>query len=161
QLAVWAKGAQRKDEDARRMRRAIADCRNLQALGRTHPSLAALVQDLLSRRVGVYRSLLEDRHDEITDPESLADAVALAARLREARDRGAELWLPRMGGVEIALKGILVAIGFRTVTLGGDPPPGAEHVRPDETPTVGIVLGVFKAAQLLEIEDVGDPFDSF
>ncbi|MGH7617730.1 MAG: ATP-dependent helicase, partial [Gemmatimonadaceae bacterium] len=59
QLAIWAKGAQRKDEDARRMRRAIADCRNLQALGRTHPSLGALVQDLLSRRVGVYRSLLE------------------------------------------------------------------------------------------------------
>ncbi len=161
QLAIWAKGAQRKDEDARRMRRAIADCRNLQALGRTHPSLAALVQDLLSRRVGVYRSLLEDRHDEITDPESLADVVALAARLRGARDRAAELWLPRMGGVEIALKGILIAIGFRTVTLGGAPPTGAEHIRPDETPSVGIVLGVFKAAQLLEIEDVGDPFDSF
>jgi len=161
QLAIWAKGAQRKDEDARRMRRAIADLRNLQALGRTHGSLASLVQDLLSRRVGVYRSLLEDRHDEISDPETLADVVALAGRLREARDRGAVLWLPRMGGVEIALKGILIAIGFRTVTLGGDPVPRAEHIRPDETPSVGIVLGVFKAAQLLEIEDVGDPFDSF
>jgi superfamily I DNA/RNA helicase len=162
QLSIWAKGGNRKDEDARRMRRALADWRNLQALGKSHPSLAALIQDLLSRRVGAYRSVLEDRHDEISDPESLADVVALAARLRDARNRRARIWMPRMNGAEIALKGILTSIGFRTVTLAGDgPSPDAERILGDETPSVGIVLGVFKAAQLLEIEDVGDPFDSF
>jgi DNA polymerase III epsilon subunit-like protein len=67
-----------------------------------------------------------------------------------------------MNGVEIAVKGMLAAIGFKTVVLGGDGPmAGAECLHGDETPSVGIVLGVFKAAQLLEIEDVGDPFDSF
>jgi superfamily I DNA/RNA helicase len=162
QLSTWARGKDRKDEDARRMRRALADWRNLEALGKSHPTLAALIQDLLSRRVGVSHSVLEDRHDEISDPESLPDVVSLAARLRAARDRAATIWMPRMNGAEIALKGILTSIGFRTVTLGGDePPPGAECLLGDETPSVGIVLGVFKAAQLLEIEHVGEPFDSF
>jgi superfamily I DNA/RNA helicase len=162
QLRIMARGPNRKDEDARRIRKAMADWRNLEALGKSHPTLAALVQDLLSRRVGVYRSVLEDRHDEISDPEALPDVVALAARLREARDRAAEIWMPRMNGVEIALRGILLSVGFRTVTLGSDAPsPDAERILPDDTPSVGIVLGLFKAAQLLEIEDVGEPFDDF
>jgi DNA polymerase III epsilon subunit-like protein len=66
-----------------------------------------------------------------------------------------------MGGVEIALKGMLGAIGFTKVQLAGDPPDGAECIGPDDVPSVGIALGVFKAAQLLEMDDVAPAFRNF
>ena len=59
--------------------------------------LRSLVQELLSRRVGRTRSVLDDRHDEISDPAGLPDVVALAARLAAARERNGELWIERDG----------------------------------------------------------------
>ena len=48
------------------------------------------------------------------------------------------------------------------MTLGGDAPRrDAERIDADDAPSVGIVLGVFKAAQLLEMDDVGAAFDNF
>ncbi len=76
QLDRMAARLPRGDENGRQIRRALADRRNLQAARRQHASLAALVQELLSRRVGKLRSVLDDRHDEITDPASLPDVVA-------------------------------------------------------------------------------------
>ncbi len=64
-------------------------------------------------------SVLADRHDEISDPASLADVVALASRLKAARERNVEVCIPCLGGVEIALKGMLAGIGFNRVRLGG------------------------------------------
>ena len=151
----------RAHETARQIRRALADWKNLAALGKNHTTLASLVQELLSRRVGAVRSVLDDRHDEITDPASLSDVVALAARLASARNRNCEIWMPRMGGVEIALKSMLAAIGFKRVTLGGRRVAGAECIEPGAVPSVGIALGVFKAAQLVEMDHLGAPFNSF
>jgi len=161
QLKYMAARLPRAHENARQIRRALADWRNLAALGKNHTTLGSLVQELLSRRVGTVRSVLDDRHDEITDPASLPDVVALAARLQAARDRDAEIWLPRMGGVEIALKGILAAIQFKHVRLAGEPPFGAECIEPDDVPSVGLALGLFKAAQLIEMDDFGAAFNSF
>ena len=153
----------RAHESARQIRRALADWRNLEALGKSHTTLASLVQELLSRRVGTMRSVLDDRHDEISDPASLPDVVALAERLRAAREHHREIWMPRMGGVEIALKGLLAGIGFTRVALGGDGPlsAGAECVGPDDASSVGLALGMFKAAQLVEMDEFGAAFSSF
>lgn len=151
----------RAHENGRQIRRALTDWRNLEALGKNHTALGPLVQELLSRRVGTIRSVLDDRHDEIHDPAELADVRRLADRLQAARERHAEVWLPRMNGVEIALKGLLTAIGFKSITLGGDCPDGAEKIEPDDVTSVGISLGVFKAAQLLEVDDFGAAFSSF
>jgi len=161
QLNHMAAHFPRTHESGRQIRRALADWRNLDALGKRNGTLGSLVQDLLSRRVGRTRSVLDDHLDEISDPASLPDVVALASRLRAARERYAEIWMPRMGGVEVALKGMLTAIGFNTLRLGGDCPPGAERIGPDDVPSVGLPLGVFKAAQLMEMNDVVAAFTNF
>ncbi|MEO7086746.1 MAG: UvrD-helicase domain-containing protein [Gemmatimonadaceae bacterium] len=164
QLNHMAQRLPRAHENGRQIRRALTDWRNLDALGKRHTTLRALVQELLSRRVGRMRSVLDDRADEISDPvrePELADVIALAGRLRAARARSAEVWMPRMGGVEIAIKGILTAIGFTRVTLAGSRPADAEAIEPNETPSVGLMLGVFKAAQLIEIDEPGAAFENF
>jgi DNA polymerase III epsilon subunit-like protein len=86
--------------------------------------------------------------------------VRLTARLRAARDRHAEIWMPRMGGIEIALKGMLGSLGF-TVRLAGEPGADCVRIGPDDVPSVGIALGVFKAVQLLEMTDAAAAFTDF
>jgi DNA helicase II / ATP-dependent DNA helicase PcrA len=151
----------RADADARRVRRALTDWRNLAAVASRYGTLGSLVQDLLSRRVGNIGSVLDSNHDAISDPASNPEVVALAARLRVARVRRRVIWMSRMGGVEIALKGMLAAIGITDVRLGGAPPQGAEQIGPTETPSLGVALGLFKAAQLLEMEGSEDTFKNF
>jgi superfamily I DNA/RNA helicase len=63
QLKYMAARLPRAHENGRQIRRALADWRNLAALGKNHATLGALVQELLSRRVGKVRSVLDDRHD--------------------------------------------------------------------------------------------------
>lgn len=161
QLRRMASHLPRADESARQIRRALADWKNLEAVGKQHATLTALVTELLSRRVGKLRSVLDDRHDEISDPASFPDVVALATRLREARARRATVWIPPMGGIDIPIKGMLVDIGINAER--GDGPPGADTVRiaPDDVPSVGLPLGVFKAAQLVEMGDTAAAFTSF
>jgi superfamily I DNA/RNA helicase len=151
----------RHDETARQIRRALVDWRNLEALVKRHSNLAPLVQDLLSRRVGKIRSVLEDRHDEIRDPASIPEVVALEKRLDDARRRRASVSLPRVGGAEIGLQAILAAVGITAVRPDGEPPPGAEAIAANECPETGLALGVFKAAQLLEMEELDEAFGDF
>jgi DNA polymerase III epsilon subunit family exonuclease len=159
-LGHMAERLPRADETGQHVRRALYHWRNLDALGRRHTTLAGLVHELLSRRVGATRSALDERHDEISDPAALPDVVRLAERLREAREKHLTVWMPRMGGVDVALKGILSALGF-TVRLGGAAPADALRVTPDDAPSVGLALGVFKAAQLLEMAHGSAAFTSF
>ena len=160
QLNQMASRLPRADENGRQIRRALTDWKNLDALSKRHSTLRALVQELLSRRVGRARSVLDDRRDELTDPAGLPDVVALSTRLAAARARNGELWMERMGGVEIALKNLLASIGCNVV-LGGECPTGAERIDPNSTPSVGLPLGVFKAAQLMEMDEFGAALSSF
>jgi DNA polymerase III epsilon subunit family exonuclease len=159
QLNHLASRLPRAHENGRQIRRALTDWRNLEALGKAHATLGSLVQELLSRRVGTVRSVLDDRHDEITDPASLDDVVALADKLRDARARDAGISLEAMGGVEIALKGLLTAIGVKTAPRGAFNVDA--HIGPNDCPSVGIALGLFKAAQLLEMRDHAEAFENF
>jgi superfamily I DNA/RNA helicase len=151
----------RHDETARQIRRALVDWRNLEALVKRHSNLAPLVQDLLSRRVGKIRSVLEDRHDEIRDPASIPEVVALEQRLDRARRNRATVRLPRAGGAEIGLQAILAAVGITAVRSDDEPPPGAEAIAAGECAETGLALGVFKAAQLLEMEELDEAFGDF
>jgi len=160
QLRRMAAQFTRADETGRQIRRALADWKNLEAVGKQHSTLAALVMELLSRRIGKLRSVLDDRHDELSDPASLPDVVRLADRLRSARARGAEVWIPPMKGIEIPIKGMLTEIGINAVR-GVDAPPGAERLGPNDVPSVGLPLGIFKAAQLVEMNDSSSTFTSF
>lgn len=160
QLNRMATRLPRADENGRQIRRALTDWKNLDALSKRHTTLRSLVQELLSRRVGRTRSVLDDRRDEITDPAGLPDVVALASRLAAARERNGEMWIERMGGAEIALKNLLSSVGC-TVRVGGECPPNAERIDTDVTPSVGLPLGAFKAAQLMEMDEFGAAFSTF
>jgi superfamily I DNA/RNA helicase/inhibitor of KinA sporulation pathway (predicted exonuclease) len=160
QLDRMAARLPRQDASAKKIKRALYDWRNLGSLSKQQ-SLASLVQELLSRRVGVLRSAMEDRHDEIQDPASLEDVVRLAARLREVRYRRAKVWLPPLGGAELGIEGMLSAIGIQAVRGAAPPSPGTARLDPDDAPSVGLALGVFKAAQLLEMSDAATAFTDF
>jgi len=151
----------RADEGARQIRRALRTWRNLEAVGRRHTSVESLIQELLSQRVGRRPSVLDEIQDQLTDPADDPDVVALAERLRAARERAKVIWMPRLGGVDIALKGMLASIGFRKIELAGSPPDDAEVLVREDTPSLGMALGLFKAAQLLEIGDLSTAFRDF
>jgi DNA polymerase III epsilon subunit-like protein len=105
--------------------------------------------------------VLEDRHDEIADPAAIPDVVALKNRLAAARRDRATVWLPRLGGAEVGLKAILGAVGITAVELGGEPRAGAEVIAGTECAETGLALGAFKAAQLLEMDELDEAFGDF
>ncbi|MEO8194069.1 MAG: UvrD-helicase domain-containing protein [Gemmatimonadales bacterium] len=148
-------------EDGRKLRRGIAALRNLAALGMRHDQIVPLVNELLSQRVGEYRTMLEDNHDELSDPAENTEVVALAARLAEALDFGRTVWIPRLGGIEIGLKGMLTGIGINRVQLGGYPTADAVSIGHSDCRSLGIALGVFKALQLLRSREFTNHFRDF
>ena len=161
QLHRMAAQLPRADESARHIRRALADSRNLEAIGQQQQSLSTLVQDLLSRKVGATRSILDDHHDEITDPSALPDVVALAEQLRSARSKRLDVWIPSLRGAEIPLVGMLRELGVQAVR--GSEPTSARTIRLDANSitSVDLPLGVFKAAQLLEMNASLAAFSDF
>ena len=148
QLALMAWELTRDHADARKIRRGFYALRNLPALGVRHQALDPLVEELLSHRVGEYRTILEEHHDALSDPLGYDEVARLSERLCAAVERGQTVCIPRLGGLEIALKGILLEAGVRIVRLGGLADEGCETIGPDDAPSLGLALAVFKAAQL-------------
>jgi DNA polymerase III epsilon subunit family exonuclease len=133
-----------KDPDTRKLWRLIYQLENLRTLPRSHGTLPAVIEEILSQTVGPYRNKLEERHDELTDPADWPEAIALAAKLGEAIANETQLALESRGGVEIALRGMLVAAGIRKVASApAHDVRRTTHVRTD-------ALTAFKALQLME-----------
>ncbi len=155
QLQRAANAMPREHGDAKKIKRALYALRNLSALGRKHTSLGPLVEEILSQRVGVHRTTLEEHHDSLTDPAGHPEVVRLAELLAAAiRDRR-PIALPRCGGAEIALKGMLAEVGVACHP--------AE--RSDEesalTRSLSLPLALFKAAQLVRMGDFRNEFRDF
>ena len=135
-----------KDPDTRKLWRLIYQLENLRTLPRSHGTLPAVIEEILSQTVGPYRNKLEERHDELTDPADMPEAVALAEQLRQA----SEISFAPRGGVEIALRGMLAAAGFRHLP---------------STPAGTIIdadaLTVFKALQLLDAGRLDTTLDRY
>ena len=149
QLEHIARSSPAAHPDAKKIWRGHYALRNLEVLAQTHASLQSLVEAILSEKVGAYRTVLEDHHDELSDPESHDEVVTLAARIEETIERGGSAWIPRMGGAEIPARRILLETGIRAVHTGGAPPDGALRITDADLPSIGVGLGLFKAAQLL------------
>ncbi len=160
-LEQTARALPREHGDARKIWRGFYALRNLAALGARHTTITDLVDELLSQRVGEYRTVLEDNHDELSDPAEDDDVQRLAAHLTAALETGRMVWIPRLGGVEIALKGILTGLGIRRVQLGGTLPPDAMAIGAAEASALGIALSVFKAAQLVRTATFANHFRDF
>ncbi|MFN2570094.1 MAG: UvrD-helicase domain-containing protein [Gemmatimonadales bacterium] len=130
------------DPDTKKLWRLVYQVENLRALPRAHGTLHGVVDELLSQSIGPYRNTLEERHDELTDPAELPEAVALAAQLREA---GTIAFEPK-GGVEIALRGMCIAAGIHNVASTPD--------APRATRVVANPVTLFKALQLVHASDL-------
>ncbi len=128
------------DPDTKKLWRLVYQVENLRALPRSHGTLQAVVDELLSQSIGPYRNALEERHDELTDPADMPEAVALAEKLQQA----SEISFAPRGGVELALRGMLAAAGFRKLPS-----------TPASTIIDADALTVFKALQLLHASDLG------
>jgi DNA polymerase III epsilon subunit family exonuclease len=154
------------DSDGRKIRRGFSALRNLAALGSRYTAIGPLVNELLSQRVGEYKSALDELHHDLADPASNPEVVALAGKLRaggrEGGRAGGRIRIARLGGVEIAMKAVLHAAGFKYIDLGG-PTPDADtiNISGEDTPTLGAMLGLFKAAQLLVSEGFTNAFADF
>src|SRR6266566_811440 len=103
------------DPDTKKLWRFVYQVENLGALARAHHSLPALVEELLSQTIGPYRNALEERHDEVTDPADLPEAVRLAECLERAIAAEHSILIEPQRGLEIALRGMLAAAGMRHV----------------------------------------------
>ncbi len=160
------------DPDTKKLWRLVYQVENLRALTRSHRALAPLVDEILSQSVGPYRNVLEERHDELTDPADLPDAVRLAARLAPAIAGERSIAIAPQDGLEIALRGMLAAAGVRHVpsttsgsleprgTAPGLVPPGETLVKADGGEH-GLALTLFKALQLLESRELDTALERY
>ena len=163
QLQRLAAAMPRDHGDAKKIRRAFYTLRNLHALRRRHVSLAALVEEILSQRVGVYRTILEEHHDALSDPAADEDVVRLADRFAS----GEPLCVPLLGGAGIALEGMLGEIGIachchrersdETAGLSDD----QQILGCDRNDASIRPLTLFKAAQLLRTRNFRNEFRDF
>ena len=117
-----ARARARTDEDGRKIRRALAAMQNLTALGLRHRSLARLTDEILSQRVGAYRTVLEQRAEELSDPAAYPEVGRLAQELERALVTRAPVLIRAMGGLEIGLAGMLAGAGLRLFEYTTDPP---------------------------------------
>ena len=144
-----------KDPDTRKLWRLIYQLENLRTLPRSHGTLPAVIEEILSQTVGPYRNKLEERHDELTDPASFPEVVELAAKLKDALSEDHRVTLEPRGGVEIALRGMLAGAGIRKVSSSPThDAPRTTHVNTD-------ALTLFKALQLLDADKLDATLDGY
>jgi DNA helicase-2/ATP-dependent DNA helicase PcrA len=161
ELERRARELPREHAEARSIRRVLCTLGNLGAIARRHTTLIGLVEELLAHRIDAWCSVLEEHHDELTDPLAHAEVVDLARRLRAALESSRPVWLECTNGAEIALKGMLAGAGIRHVVLGGPPPADAERVVAADAPSLGLPLALFKALQILRCGDAVNRFRNF
>src|SRR6184192_3526041 len=154
------------DPDTKKLWRLVFQVENLRALPHSHRTLAPLVDEILSQSVGPYRNALEERHDELADPADSPEAVRLAARLAGAIASERDIVIESQGGLEIALRGMLIAAGVRHVPSAaaarrevgevGEVVIGAQDGGPH-----GLALTLFKALQNLHSLDIVDTLSRY
>src|SRR5881296_2376253 len=142
------------DPDTKKLWRLVFQVENLRALARSHRALAPLVDEILSQSVGPYRNALEERHDELTDPADLPEAVTLAARLGAASAAEQDIVIEPQGGLEIALRGMLAAAGVRHV-------PSSTNLHQPPPTSIPSPLILFKALQLLHAKELDTPLERY
>ncbi|HTK46699.1 MAG TPA: UvrD-helicase domain-containing protein [Gemmatimonadaceae bacterium] len=161
ELQTIARELGRDDQNAKRIRRACYTLDNVPALARQHTSVMGLVEELLSQRVGTYDTVLEENHDEISDPADDPEVVRLAERIADAQDHGRPIWIERRRGADIPLRGLLRAARIGPISTDPQPPDDAELILADDAPRLGLPLALLKAVQLLQCRGSKSAFRDF
>src|SRR5438876_1597556 len=160
--------------DTKKLWRLVYQVENLRALSRSHRALLPLVDEILSQSVGPYRNALEERHDELSDPADNPEAVQLFERLEQAMAGERGIAIASQGGLEIALRGMLVAAGLHRVRSSTSFTPSttapADDVEVVEDVAVvtgadagphGLALTLFKALQLLHARELDTALERY
>jgi DNA polymerase III epsilon subunit family exonuclease len=145
----------KEDPDRAKLWRFVYEVQNLAGLYRLHADLMGIVEDLLSKRVGQYRNVLEEHHDELSDPSENPEIVRLADALRGALDGRRPVRVPVGGGTGIAVRAMLLASGVTTADYAASGDPG------DALAVAADPLTVFKALQLVHSFDFGGHLADF
>src|SRR5256714_13943318 len=96
---------------------------------------------------------VEKRRDRRTDPAASPEAVRLAERLAAAIAAEQEVVIAPQGGLEIALRGMLIVAGLRHV-------PTSTTSRPSPT-SITSALTLFKALQLLHAKELDTALERY
>jgi len=155
-VRTLARRRPQQDPDTKKLWRLVYQVENLRALPRSHRALAPLVDEILSQSVGPYRNALEERHDELTDPAEIPEAVRLAARLDAAIVAERDIVIESQGGLEIALRGMLMAAGLRHL-----PTSRTSTTSTTSITSVTSALTVFKALQLLHSKELDTALERY
>ena len=163
-VRTYARKAPRGDPDAKKAWRFVYQVENLAALRRTHTTLAGVVPALLVQRVGKYKNVLEERYQELMDPVQHPEASRLAERLSGALAADGRIWLAPVGGVEVPLRGMLLAAGHagaRYLDREAQPQLADVEIVPGDAGAGGLAVTVFKALQLLHARDFEAGFENY
>src|SRR5213596_3560273 len=142
------------DPDTKKLWRLVFQVENLRALPRSHRALAPLVDEILSQSVGPYKNALEERHDELTDPAAIPEAMRLAERLGAAIAAEQDIVIEPQGGLEIALRGMLAAAGVRHV-------PSSTNLHQPPPTSIPSPLILFKALQLVHARELDTALERY
>jgi DNA polymerase III epsilon subunit family exonuclease len=157
---AFARNHPRSHPDTRKAWRFIYHVENLRAVYQSNDTLAGLIDDLLSQRVRPYENRLEEHYDELEDPETHPGARELAERLTSTLTAGGRVYIEPRGGVDIALRGMLLAVELPTGVdyLVGDTSPRAHDLVLATQPQSGRpnATTLFKALQLIHSREFGD-----
>jgi ATP-dependent DNA helicase UvrD/PcrA len=162
-LRTFAASRPRGDADSRRVWRLIYHLENLRGMARSHQTLSGLVDELLTRPIGLGRNPLEEHHHDLTDPAAYPGAAFLAGQLVKAVSAGHRVAVEPCGGMEIALAGMLRAAGISDARrlpaneLAGE----TDLVLRAGDGSRGWPLRLFKALQLIQTRGLKSDFDDF
>ena len=164
-LRAFARRRPKSDPDAKKAWRFVYHVENLEALYQSHTNLASLVEELLAQRVGKYRNMLEERHDELVDPLDDPDVRMLANKLRRAIAVSARIYVDAPAGLDLALFGMLRSAGVSTA-LGSDrdelhAEPGDVTIGLGDGGVLGLSVTLFKAMQLVQSRDFEHVFERY
>ncbi len=140
-----ARRGERNDPDTKRCWRFIYHVENLAAMPRMHGDLGALVDDLLAQPVGAYRNVLEERHDELSDPADDPEIVELAERFHAALDGRRVVWVGGFAPTRIPVRGLLLGAGVSVARYLG----AGSDVKKEDVVVEADPLSVFKALQFM------------
>jgi DNA helicase II / ATP-dependent DNA helicase PcrA len=162
-LRSFAASRLRGDADSRRVWRLIYHLENLRGLARSHQTLSGLVDELLTRPIGLGRNPLEEHHHDLSDPVAYPGAAFLAGQLTRALTGGQKVCVEACGGMEIPLAAMLHGAGVAHARrLQADEVPGpTDLVLRAGDKSQGWPLRLFKALQLIQTRGVKSELDDF
>ena len=162
-LRAFGRAHARDHPDTKKAWRFVYHVENLRALYESHTALGSLIEELLSQRVKPFENRLEERYDELSDPQDFPGAQELAAGLGAAVAGAGRVWIEARGGVEIALRGMLLSaelpVSIEYLTDEARPEP--HDLVLTSTGERPVATTLFKALQLIHSRDFGDVFRDY